>query len=146
MSNSFTEREQVVEVINRLFFYTDHRDWTNLTNEVFAEKVLLDMVSLGAKQAELLTPGQICKMWEDGFKGLDAIHHQAGNYIISITGESAEGKAYAIASHYKRNAAEGAIREFIGSYDFHLLKGENGWRIDKFRYNLKYMDGNADLK
>jgi hypothetical protein len=146
MSNSFTEREQVVELINRLFYYTDHRDWNNLINEVFAEKVLLDMVSLGAKQAELLTPVQICKMWEEGFKGLDAIHHQAGNYIISIKGKSADVKAYAIATHYKKDATKGAIREFIGSYGFHLVKGETGWRIDKFRYNLKYMVGNADLK
>ncbi len=145
MESKFTPREQVVEVINRLFFYTDYQEWDKLVAEVFTEEVLLDMVSVGAEKAEMLTARQICQAWEEGFKGLDAIHHQAGNYIVDLKEKTAEVKAYAIASHYKKEAANGPVREFIGSYDFQLQLTEKGWRINVFKYNLKYLAGNVEL-
>lgn len=143
--NQFSTREQITEVINRLFYYTDYQEWDKLIGEVFDKEVLLNMVSMGAENAALMTSQEICKMWEEGFKGLDAVHHQAGNYIVTADGKNAEVKAYAIASHYKKETTRGTLREFIGSYDFHLVKKENGWRIDKFKYNLKYSYGNLDL-
>jgi hypothetical protein len=143
--NEFSAREQVVEVINRLFYYTDHQDWDQLKAEVFAENVLLDMTSMGAESAELLSPEQICKMWAEGFKDLHAIHHQAGTHIISLNGPQAEAKCYAIASHYRKDASQGSVREFVGSYDFRLTHTAEGWRIDRFKYNLKYADGNVDF-
>ena len=46
MNTKFTPREQIIEVVNRLFYYTDYREWDNLVNEVFSPQVELDMVSL----------------------------------------------------------------------------------------------------
>jgi len=37
-------------------------------------------------------------------------------------------------------------RTFVGSYDFELLKDAGRWRIAKFKFNLKYLDGNPDLE
>jgi len=145
MKNVLTLREQIVETVNRLFVYTDYQDWDNLQLEVFADKVLVDMASMGAAKAELLDAKEVCLMWQKGFEGLDAIHHQAGNYIIKISDEVAEVTAYSIASHFKAAAKNGNTREFVGSYDLHLSSTKNGWRIDQFKYNLKYMTGNADL-
>ena len=120
-------------------------DWRKLIDDVFEEKVYLDMTSLGGK-AEEITSAQICNMWEEGFKDLDAIHHQAGHYSIKIGAEEADAMGYAIASHYKESASQGKTREFIGSYEFHLRRLALGWRINKMKYNLKYMTGNMDLK
>jgi hypothetical protein len=147
MDNSFTPREQVVEVLNRLFYYTDYQDWEGLQKEVFTQMVTLDMTSLGAESAEEVEAVQICAMWKEGFKGLDAIHHQAGTYIITLKGDAAEAKAYARATHYKAAATNGPVREFVGSYDFHLAltEAEAGWRIDYFKFNLKYTSGNIEL-
>ena len=140
-----SEREKVVEILNRLFYYTDHQLWENLKSEVFAETVTMDVTSLGAPKAETMTAQQICDAWKEGFKDLDAIHHQAGTFIIDIEGNSATAKAYAIASHYKKDASKGTTREFVGSYDFHLQKSDGGWKLDSFKFNLKYMGGNLDL-
>lgn len=142
----FSTREQIIETINKLFYYTDYQQWEKLINEVFDKEVYLDMVSMGAEKSVLILSSELCKMWEEGFSELDAIHHQAGNYIVEVNGNSSNVKAYAIASHYKKNASQGTVREFIGSYDFHLVKTGNGWRINKFIYNLKYTDGNMELK
>ncbi len=145
-SSPFSAREQIVEVVNKLFVYTDQQDWESLKNEVFTNEVLFDMVSVGAKTVETKTSEEITQMWDAGFDGLDAVHHQAGNYIVDIEGDNADVKAYAIASHYKKAATEGNIREFIGSYDIGLIRDSQGWRINEFKYNLKYLDGNLELK
>jgi hypothetical protein len=85
-------------------------------------------------------------MWKTGFEGLDAVHHQAGNYLVTVKQHEATVFAYAVAFHHKKAATAGNTRSFIGSYDLHLVKSAEGWRIDSFKYNLKIADGNVDFK
>lgn len=37
-------------------------------------------------------------------------------------------------------------RTFVGSYNFHLTKAGGSWRIDRFKFNLKFIDGNLNLE
>lgn len=37
-------------------------------------------------------------------------------------------------------------RVFVGSYDFHLQLRDAGWRIDLFRFKVKFVDGNLELE
>jgi hypothetical protein len=76
---------------------------------------------------------------------LDAVHHQAGHYIIKIDGDNAGIYAYAVAYHYKKSDLKGNSRSFVGSYDLRAFNTTNGWRLSSFKYNLKYIDGNANL-
>ena len=85
-------------------------------------------------------------MWQTGFQALDAIHHQSGNFIISVQEKTAHVFCYATASHYKAAATKGNVREFIGSYDVNLVQFKNQWRITGFKYTLKYISGNATLE
>jgi hypothetical protein len=144
-----SKREAIVELVNKLFVYTDSRQWNRLLKDVFKEKVLFDMSSLGAGPAKELTASAICDMWNSGFSGIDQVHHQAGNIIVNFAGEN-EGEAevfcYAIASHYKAAATQGKTREFVGSYNLHASFTDLGWRLDGFKYNLKYTTGNSELK
>lgn len=145
MDSQFTIREQIIEVVNKLFVYTDNQEWTKLQEEVFATHVELDMASMGAKRSELVSSREVCYRSEKVFEGLDAIHHQAGNYLVKIDGDKAEVHAYSIASHFRESAKKGKTREFVGSYDIHLSKNHGDWRIDKLKYNLKYSTGNKLL-
>ncbi len=146
MENQFTEREQVVEVVNKLFVFTDNQEWTKLQDQVFTSNVEIDMTSMGAERQENVSAREICYRWEKAFEELDAIHHQAGNYIVEIDNDQASVYAYSIASHYKESAKKEKTREFVGSYELHLTKNTGGWRIDKFKYNLKYSRGNMVLE
>jgi hypothetical protein len=110
--------EEITNVVNKLFVFTDEQDWSSLKSEVFDRDVYFDMVSMGAEKAQKITAVEICEMWH----------------------------AYTIASHYKNETTEGKIREFVGSYDIGLLETNRGWRINSFKYNLKYADGNIELK
>jgi hypothetical protein len=143
-----SKRDEIIEIVNKLFIYTDNRQWKKLISEVFKENVNFDMTSMGAGDASEMKATEICKMWQTGFDGIDVVHHQAGNFLVKLKEEdtSAEVFCYATASHYKEAAREGKTREFVGSYDIHLVLTDYGWRIDSFKYNLKYSKGNTSLK
>jgi hypothetical protein len=143
-----SKREEVVELVNKLFVYTDSRQWSKLLKEVFAVNVQFDMSSMGAGSAKELTAQSICDMWNGGFEGLDYIHHQAGNYIVDFKSDDTDADVlcYATASHYRKAAIHGKTREFIGSYKIHASFTDLGWRIDGFTYHLKYVSGNEELK
>lgn len=146
MTEHIAEKIELTELVNKLFMYCDERRWTELCTEVFTPELWFDMSSAGAGEAGTINASDLCKLWDKGFEGLDAIHHQAGHYLITIDGEEADIFAYAIATHYKQSAQKGHIRSFVGSYNLEAVKTMNGWRLDLFRYNLKYVDGNAGLE
>ena len=137
---------ELTELANKLFMYCDSQKWDLLVNEVFTSEIFFDMTSAGAGEPAQLPAQQVCDMWRLGFTGLDAIHHQAGHYLVNIIGEEADIYAYAIAYHYRKEAMNGKSRSFVGSYDLKATRSSKGWRISKFKYNLKFIEGNASLE
>ena len=140
-----TDQNDITAVANRLFICTDNRDWA-CVRDVFAPEVFFDMTSLGGGQPGTKTPRQIADMWDQGLKRIKAIHHQAGNYQVSVKGNEADMFCYGIAYHYLPNSTNQNIRVFVGSYDFHLVRADSGWKIDRFKFNLQFIDGNKDLE
>ncbi len=100
-------REQIIEVVNKLFVYTDNRQWDKIIDEVFTDSVLFDMSSAGGGEAAILNAKEICNNWNKGLQGIDAIHHQAGNYLLTVNNKEATVEAYAIAIHFKEKAVHG---------------------------------------
>lgn len=139
------EKDEVKEVVNRLFVSTDNRDWGTVSR-LFAPEVLFDMTSMAGGNPVTLTPQEIVASWEKGLKPLKAIHHQAGNYIVNVSQNAAEVFCYGIASHYLPNKTNQNTRIFVGSYNFHLIKEGDDWKINKFKFNLKFIDGNPELE
>lgn len=142
-----TKREAVIELINKLFVYTDSRQWHLLIKDVFKERVFFDMSSLGGGAAKEVSASQICDMWREGFNGIDHVHHHSGNFIVDFYNEEVHARVfcYATALHYKKAATKGNTREFVGSYELHASFTDFGWRIDKFKYDLKFITGNSEL-
>lgn len=143
---SVEDKIELTELANKLFMYCDAQKWDLLVNEVFTQEIHFDMTSAGAGEPAELPARQVCDMWRLGFTGLDAIHHQAGHYLITLQGEEADIYGYALAFHYRKEAIKGQSRTFVGSYDLKATWTSKGWRISKFKYNLKFIDGNASLE
>lgn len=141
---NFSTCDLITQTVNKLFVYTDQQEWEKLQSEVFTKQVLFDMSSLGGSKARL-SAVEICNTWKQGFVGIDVVNHLAGNYLIEIKENEASVFAYATATHYKKLTTKGTTREFVGSYDLHLVKENIGWRIDEFKYTLKYATGNVDF-
>ena len=139
------EKDAIVETITCLFIATDERDWETV-RECFTPRVLFDMSSMTGSAAAEVDAREIVDGWDRGLRHLAAIHHQAGNFRITVDGSRADAFCYGIASHYLPNATGRNTRRFVGSYDFQLEKEGPAWRIREFRFNLKYMDGNLQLE
>ncbi|GAB4014204.1 hypothetical protein GCM10028808_36070 [Spirosoma migulaei] len=136
----------LTELVNRLFMYTDARNWQGLVTEVFTPDVYLDMESNGGPPPGIVSAQAITDGWHQGFLGIDAIHHQAGHYLITVNGDQANVYGYAVATHYRTAALHGKTRTFVGSYDIKAERTDKGWRLNQLTYNLKYADGNASLQ
>jgi hypothetical protein len=139
------KKDLIIGVINDLFVGTDNRDWMKV-KRCFADKVLFDMTSLSGGSPTTMTPQQIVDAWDQGLKALKAIHHQAGNYTVAVQGQEATACCYGIAYHYLPNETNQNTRTFVGSYEFHLTNRDQNWRIDQFKFNLKFIDGNSNLE
>lgn len=145
-TGNLTDYQELTELANKLFMYCDARQWPKLLNEVFTAEIMFDMESAGGEKPGILPAQQVCEMWRDGFIALDAVHHQAGHYLISIERNNASIFAYAVATHFRKKATHGHTRTFVGSYDLEAIKTTTGWRLNKFKYNLKFIDGNTTLE
>ncbi|HXV14630.1 MAG TPA: nuclear transport factor 2 family protein [Candidatus Krumholzibacteria bacterium] len=144
--DNLIDRANIVDVINTLFVGTDNRNWDVVRN-CFAPSVLFDMSSLGAGEPHHMTPNEIVAAWDAGLKPMQAIHHQVGNYLVTVDGpKSASAFCYGIAIHYLPNPTHANTRTFVGSYDFGLTKENGRWKIEKFKFTLKYVDGNLKLE
>ena len=131
-------KQEIIDIVTRLFVNTDNKDWEGVKG-VFAHKVHFDMTSLAGGEPAELTSQQIVDAWEEGLKEVEKIHHQAGNFLVTVNGGQADAFCYGIATHY-RSGEEKKVTMFVGSYDLHLIKDANRWKIDRFRFNSKYVE------
>jgi len=138
------DREAVIEVVNKLFVAVDARDWT-LAHQCLAEKVHFDMTSLGDSGPSLRAAREITAAWQSGLASLEAIHHQSGNFVVHVVGDKADCSCYGIAYHFRRVRSGRNTRLFVGSYDYDLSRSGESWRITRFKFNLKFVDGNLEL-
>ena len=138
-------REEVLDALNDLFVGTDAREWDRV-RAVLAPTVRFDVKSLTGAEPTTLGSEEIISGWERGLRPIRAVHHQTGNFRVRVSGDEADAFCYGIASHYLPHASGRNTRVFVGSYDFHLRRENGRWRIDLFRFNLKYIDGNLELE
>lgn len=136
---------EIVEAITTLFIATDEKSWSAV-RACFADQVLFDMSSLSGSPASMASADTIVEGWKQGLEPIEAIHHQAGNFRVAVEGNEADAFCYGIAYHYRPNVSGKNTRVFVGTYDFHLTCGWGKWRIDRMRFNAKFVDGNLELE
>jgi hypothetical protein len=134
------DRQSIAEVINTLFVSVDNRDWAT-ARACLADRVHFDATSLGEPAPRELTPEQITGAWESGLAPIESVHHQSGNFRIRVDGDEAECFCYGIAWHYRRVRSGNNTRMFVGSYDYRLTRADGRWRITRFKFNAKFIDG-----
>jgi hypothetical protein len=145
--SSITLKAQEMNTINtrvtQLFVATDQRDWQQV-EDIFAAKVVIDYSSMNGNSAVELTPNQIITAWKSILPGFESTHHQLGNFITEVNGETATVFCYGTATHYLSDE-KGNIWTVVGSYNFVLKKLNDQWKITSMKFNYKYQDGNTSL-
>ena len=116
------ERLQVEDAVVGLFVATDRRDWPAV-EAYLTDPVTLDMTSLMGGEPSRLKPQEVSAAWADGFRVIDEVHHQVGNFQTTVGANEARVQCYGIAFHYRSGiSAPAKSRTFVGSYDMNLVK------------------------
>ena len=138
-------RLAVEDAVVRMFVATDERDWATL-QDCFTSPFTLDMTSMVGGAPAVLTPQQVASAWAEGFRLLDAVHHQIGNIRTTLKDDSALVRCHGVAFHH-RSAAQGLkSRVFVGTYEVQLSEAAGTWRINHLVFKLKFIDGNLKLE
>ncbi|MDD1678974.1 MAG: nuclear transport factor 2 family protein [Methanomicrobiales archaeon] len=138
------EKDRILERVKSLFINTDRKDWAEVVDD-FTDQVRFDMSSMGGGPPAFVPAVEIAAGWEEGLQDITAVHHQIGNELVTVDGDSAHVFCYGIALHHSPRARKGTTKRFVGTYDLDLLKEKQEWKISGFAYNLKFVDGNVDL-
>jgi len=139
-------RRQVEDAVVRLFVATDERDWPAVES-CFTDPFVLDMTSMVGGSPATMTPRQVATAWAEGFRSLDHVHHQVGNFQSSVEGRQAKVRCYGIAYHHRAGIRSPVkSRTFVGTYELDLSAQAGRWRIRRLQFNLKFIDGNLELE
>jgi len=145
MDRELRFRQAVVDVVTSLFIETDSRNWQGV-RDCFADRVRFDMTSLAGGEPATMAPEEIAAAWEAGLAPIQAVHHQVGNFRVSVAKDEATVFCYGVAYHYRPVKSGNSVRRFVGSYDFGLRRVDETWKIHSFRFNAKFVDGNLALE
>ncbi len=139
-------RQEVEDLVVKMFVATDERDWA-VVETCFTDPFILDMTSMAGGDPMTMSPSEVARIWANGFKLLTHVHHQIGNFRTRVDGSTATMGCYGIALHYRAGiSTEAKTRRFVGTYEMDLEANDSGWRIHKFKFNLKFIDGNLELE
>jgi len=138
-------RQAVEDAVVRMFVATDERDWTAL-EDCFTNPITLDMTSLAGGAPADMAPGEVAAAWAEGFKTLDHVHHQVGNFRTDVQRNRAVVRCYGVAFHHRAAAAGIKSRIFVGTYELALQAFPDKWRISRLTFKLKFIDGNLNLE
>lgn len=145
-SEILASRQQVEDLVIRMFVATDERDWETLKT-CFTDPFVLDMTSMVGGSPSTMSPSQVAAAWAEGFKPLSHVHHQVGNFQTTVNGSVATVRCYGIALHHRSDiATEPKTRRFVGTYELAVSQVEGRWRIARLKFNLKFIDGNLELE
>jgi hypothetical protein len=149
-------RQAVTDRVIELFVATDEKAWDRV-RACFADRVHFDVSSAGGRPAGEVKAEAIVDGWRRGLAPLEAVHHQMANFRVELSepdpAPSATLRCHGVAWHWLRNLTGQNSRTFVGSFTVGLRAPEDAdptdpaaWQIHRFRFDLKFVDGNPDLE
>ena len=144
-ADALAARQAVEDTVVRMFVATDERDWPTLIG-CFTDPFTLDMTSMVGGVPASMSPAQVAQAWAQGFAPLDHVHHQVGNFRTTVTDSQALVRCYGVAFHHRSAAAGQKSRVFVGTYELSLVATGALWQINRFTFNLSFIDGNLTLE
>ncbi len=143
--NLLSQRLEIEETVDKLGLHIDAKEWLEL-NEVLAETVELDYVSLFGGQIDRLPQAEVVARWRKQLTPLKATQHVITNLHITIkTDNTADCAANVIATHVRPNPMGDALWTIGGRYDFHLLLESGRWKISAIKLTVLWTTGNPQV-
>lgn len=144
MTNSLVDKFNITEVVTRVANYADARAW-DLLRECFTDEVAVDYTSLAGGEPSTVKADYLIAGWRGTLSGFDATQHQVTNILMTLEGDEARVNAYIHADHYLEGVPGGNHWLVLGTYDYRLVRTDDGWCIRATKLNLKRTEGNDKL-
>ena len=135
------DRSQLSDLMNRYALGLDTRNW-ELWRSCFVDDLEADFTSIWPG---LVVHGadEWVKQGSSLIEGLDATQHIITNHAHEISGDRAKTVAYLHAQHVFKNDLGADHNVLAGYYEFHSVRSEDGWRIQKYGLTVTWATGNG---
>jgi SnoaL-like domain len=138
------DRVQISEQVIRYAMAVDRRDWAML-GRCFTEPVHADFTELGSLAADFARD-DLVGLISGAISGFTATQHLSPNHVIEFDVDD-PGRAVCYSSMYAQHYLAGAQGDFLllrGSYDNHLRRTPDGWRIERLIQHVSWPEGNEN--
>lgn len=138
--NSTTDRDEIIDVVNRIGLMADRRDWQACRN-AFSERVKIDYTSLSGGQPATVNADDLVKGWETFFsKTFKATQHLIGTHAATVTGDTAICLSNFQAHHVYLDAQK-ETWTLGGFYEHGLVRTPQGWRVSRMKMTWTWEQG-----
>ncbi|MCX4783744.1 nuclear transport factor 2 family protein [Streptomyces sp. NBC_01264] len=132
-----TDRGEISRLCDRYVSHMDRdRDDDAWLGSVFTEDAVLSFPFGEYKGIEGLVAFQ-----EMGRSSFARSHHISANHEIDLDGDRARVRAHTLAVHLKRREDPGTHFDVGGHYEALVVRTEEGWRIQRFTYEVVWSNG-----
>lgn len=138
------DRLAIIELIGRLSLAIDAKDWDAM-GQLFTDTVYHDRTSLTGGDPYTASVAQFVEGWRQTLQGMDAVHHQITNHVISLEGDEATCTANMQGTHVLANASGGPMWTVGGRHLYELRRTPDGWRISGLTFTLQWATGNMHI-
>ena len=152
MTNELADRIQMLEdrsaITERVVRYAtsiDSGDWAAY-GECFTNPVHIDF-SEGGMPAADFDRDQFVGFAALGLGGFTARQHISPNHLITFDDEDhnrALCLSYMYAQHHLEGAVGGDFYLMRGSYENHMVRTDEGWKIERLVQHISWLEGNTD--
>ena len=144
MTQAYTDKLDITETVIRIANHADAREWEHL-RDCFLNEVEVDYTSLAGGEPSTVEADDLIASWRGTLSGFDATHHQVTNILVTLNGDRAHANAYVHADHYLEGVTGGDHWLVLGTYDYRLVRTDDGWRVRATKLTVKRLEGNNDL-
>lgn len=132
------DKAEIIEIMNLYAFALDAHQW-DLFDRVFSDDVTAEFGPAGAAWHGL---DEFKRSFAEFHATLDGHQHTMMGHLVHVDGDKAHAFSYGNWLLIRENAEGGSTWEGTGWYDDELVRGDQGWRIQRRVCRLMGWKGN----
>lgn len=139
------DRNAIIDVVIKYATSIDRADWASYAS-IFTDPIHVDFSEAGLPPADF-PRDQFISFAAQGLEGWTGRQHISPNHKV-VFDDASPDKAvcysYMYAQHYMEGAPGGDFYLMRGSYDNHMVRTEDGWKIQSLTQHIFWLEGNAN--
>jgi hypothetical protein len=142
-AQALSDTREIIDVMNQYTTALDTRNWELLEATMAPDGQANFGNVAGAGVFE--SPQALVDECRRDLQDLHATQHLQGNYVVEVTGDTANASCYLQASHWAEGLPSGDEFVVWAKYSDDFVRTEKGWRIKMRRLQRIHTAGNQNL-